>query len=100
MHWLPLEEKSIRFYSPPSTELARQVRAAAPYISHRLLTDKGSGVIQPWKYHCLQVEILTYKFSLLLSAITVLLAFLRQLYWPISSSTFKFFLPRKPPAAP
>lgn len=78
--------------------MAWQAGAVASYISHHLLTDKSSGIIQPWKHHCLQGTILTYKFSTLLLDITVLLAPLWQQNWPTSSSTFHFFLPRKPSA--
>lgn len=65
-------------------------------MSHHLLTDKSSAIIQPWKHHCLQGAILTYKFSVLLLDITVLLAPLQQQNWPTSSSTFHFFLQGNP----
>lgn len=44
----------------------------------------------------MQGTILTYKLSVYLLDITVLSAPLQQQNWPTSSSTFHFFLPRKP----
>lgn len=61
--------------------MARQAGAVASNISHHLLRDESSSIIQPWKHYCLQGTILTYKFSILLLDITVLLAPLRQQNW-------------------